>query len=155
MPFNKTLLGFCLISYLSLVSARILDSDKPTAYEMLERFNFPKGILPQGAKGYILKENGNFEVFLNGDCKFEVEGGYSLHYKSKITGKVSMGSLKELQGVSVKVLFLWLSITDVSTADGQLYFYVGPAFASFPISNFEEIPQCGCGLDCLSLVADS
>ncbi|KAG9454560.1 hypothetical protein H6P81_007464 [Aristolochia fimbriata] len=74
-----------------------------SAYEMLEKFNFPRGILPEGVRGYVLHDDGSFEVFLNGDCKFNVEGGYSLSYGKKITGKLSFGSLKDLQGVNVKV----------------------------------------------------
>ncbi|KAK3020865.1 hypothetical protein RJ639_045547 [Escallonia herrerae] len=31
---------------------------------------------------------------------------------------------------------------------GELEFSVGIASAKFPVSNFEECPQCGCGMDC-------
>lgn len=155
MSISKTLVGLCLISCLSLISAQTLDSDNLTAYEMLEKYNFPKGILPQGVKSYTLNQDGSFAVFLNGNCKFDVEGGYSLNYKSRISGKVSFGSLKELQGVSVKVLFLWLSITEVDRGNGKLDFYVGPVSASFELVNFEESPQCGCGFNCGNLLSDS
>ncbi|KAL6006912.1 hypothetical protein ACLOJK_032408 [Asimina triloba] len=83
------------------------------------------------------------QVFFDGDCKFGVEGGYSLSYRKKITGKVSFTSLKELKGV--KVLFVWLNIDQVSTGNGELAFYVGLLSASFPLSNFADSPQCGCG----------
>ncbi|XP_010275026.1 PREDICTED: uncharacterized protein LOC104610211 [Nelumbo nucifera] len=108
-----------------------------TAYEMLEKFNFPKGMLPRGVKGYVLHEDNRFEVFLDGDCKFEVEGGYSLYYKRRITGRVGFGSLKDLEGVSVKYFFIWFGITEVNRGDVNLDFYVGPMSASFPLSNFE------------------
>ncbi|KAF8405654.1 hypothetical protein HHK36_007730 [Tetracentron sinense] len=157
----KTLLGFFLITWFSVISAEphqnqdSANTTEPTVYEMLEKFNLPRGILPQGAKGYVLHEDNRFEVFLEGDCKFGVEGGYSLNYKSKIAGKVGFGSLKDLQGVSVKVFFVWLSITEVSIEDGELDLYVGLMSASFPLSNFDECPRCGCGLDCINTVSDS
>ncbi|KAL6210368.1 hypothetical protein ACLB2K_015601 [Fragaria x ananassa] len=60
----------------------------------------------------------------------------------------SNGKLKDLTGVSVKVLFLWLNIVEVSRRGDDLDFSVGIASASFPIDNFYECPQCGCGLNC-------
>ncbi|XP_042482013.1 uncharacterized protein LOC122062434 [Macadamia integrifolia] len=165
MSFFEALLGFCLISWLSLISAQthlnetqFPDSDfktEPTAYEMLEKFNFPKGILPEGAKGYVLHDDNRFEVYLDGNCNFNVDGGYSLYYSKKITGRVGYGSLTDLKGVSVKILFIWLGINEVSIEAGNLDFYVGPLSASFPLSNFEECPQCGRGVNCPKLVSDS
>ncbi|KAF6142185.1 hypothetical protein GIB67_037103 [Kingdonia uniflora] len=142
MQIIKTLVGISLLTWISMVSS----SDPPTAYEMLEKFNFPKGILPLGVKSYTLHEDNRFEVYLNGDCKFEIEnGGYSLNYKKKISGKVVFGDLRELQGVSVKILFVWVSIGEVrNRGDGKMEFYVGPLSASFPVSNFEDCPQCDC-----------
>ncbi|XP_058099721.1 uncharacterized protein LOC131244079 [Magnolia sinica] len=156
MPAFKTLLGFCLISFLSFISSLPHDSANLTAYEMLEKFNFPKGILPEGVESYVLNKDGSFEVYLSGDCTFRVAGEeYSLNYKRKISGKVAFGSLKELKGVTVKILFFWLSIGEVSRVGEELNFYVGLLSASFPLSNFEESPQCGRGLDFMDLVLDS
>ncbi|XP_058075864.1 uncharacterized protein LOC131224406 [Magnolia sinica] len=152
MQISKTLFVFCLISCLSMTSSQ---EQGATAYEMLEKFNFPRGILPQGVRSYVLNTDGSFEVYLDGECKFGVEGGYSLSYGRKITGKVSFGSLRNLKGVSVKVLFVWMGITEVSTGNGELDFYVGPLSASFPLSNFLDCPQCGCGFNCKDIVSDS
>ncbi|CAL9750058.1 unnamed protein product [Musa acuminata subsp. burmannicoides] len=90
---------------------------------MLEKFDFPKGILPEGVKSYILNGDGGFEVYLSGNCEFKVEGGYILKYGRKITGKVVRN-------------------------DSDISFYVGPLSASFPVSNFDECPRCSCGFDC-------
>ncbi|KAL5993262.1 hypothetical protein ACLOJK_014185 [Asimina triloba] len=156
MSFANALLGISLFLLLSMASCQTPTSNQSaTAYEMLEKFNFPRGILPEGVKSYVLNPDGSFQVFLDGDCKFGVEGGYSLSYRKKITGKVSFASLKELKGVSVKVLFVWLNIDQVSTGNGELAFYVGPLSASFPLSNFADSPQCGCGFDCNDLIMDS
>ncbi|XP_064956462.1 uncharacterized protein LOC135633038 [Musa acuminata AAA Group] len=137
--------------FLLLISALALEasvSETPSAYEMLEKFDFPKGILPEGVKSYILNGDGGFEVYLSGNCEFKVEGGYILKYDRKITGKVKSGSLTDLKGVSVKVLFAWFGINEVVRNDSDISFYVGPLSASFPVSNFDECPRCSCGFDC-------
>uniref|UniRef100_A0A0D9WGN7 Uncharacterized protein n=1 Tax=Leersia perrieri TaxID=77586 RepID=A0A0D9WGN7_9ORYZ len=126
------------------------DDDKPTAYEMLERFGFPRGILPEGVTAYTLRpSDGAFQVYLGTkDCEFEVPGGYRLTYRGIISGKVAGSSIRDLQGVSVKVFLMNWGIDRVVMADaGQLVFYVGPLSQAFPAGNFDESPQCRCRND--------
>ncbi|XP_006575780.1 uncharacterized protein LOC114369357 [Glycine soja] len=121
----------------------------PTAYEMLESFHFPAGILPKRVTGYELDpSSGKFHADLNGSCSFSLEGSYQLSYQKIITVYVSDGRLTELRGISVKILFFWLSILDVVRFGDDLDFSVGVASASFPLDNFFVSPQCGSGLDC-------
>ncbi|XP_077218250.1 uncharacterized protein At5g01610-like [Tasmannia lanceolata] len=128
------------------------DRDMLTAYEVLEEYDFPIGILPKGALGYDLDRiTGKFSAYLNGSCSFSLEGSYQLRYKSTITGTIAEDRLKNLKGVSVKVLFFWVNIVEVSRSGDELEFSVGIASARFSLDNFVECPQCGCGLDCIGL----
>ncbi|KAM1249096.1 hypothetical protein ACFX13_032620 [Malus domestica] len=104
-----------------------------------------------GITGYEL-DNGNsqFRAYLNDSCSFSLEGFYQLKYKSTITDTISPNKLSSLTGVSVKVLFLWLDIIEVIQSGDNLEFSVGIASATFPIDNFYECSQCGCGLDCVN-----
>ncbi|XP_006663322.2 uncharacterized protein LOC102701768 [Oryza brachyantha] len=129
----------------------------PTAYEMVERYGFPRGILPEGVQSYVLRPDGSFEVLLSGDgvggggdCEFRVGdgGAYLLRYGRRIAGNAREGSIRSLEGVSVKVLFAWLGIGQVDRAGDQLRFFVGPLSASFPLANFADCPRCRCGFDC-------
>lgn len=134
---------------LLLLSPAIAATAAPTAYEMLESFHFPEGILPKGVTGYELDPStGKFRADLNGSCSFALEGSYQLSYEPTITGYISEGRLTELRGISVKVLFFWLNILDVARVGDDLDFSVGIASASFPLDNFFVSPQCGCGLNC-------
>ncbi|KAF5196127.1 pectinesterase (Protein of unknown function, DUF538) [Thalictrum thalictroides] len=119
-----------------------------TAYDVLKSYDFPAGLLPEGVTGYELdSETGKFAAYLKGSCSFSIQG-YQLRYKSTITGYISKGKLTKLKGVSVKILFIWVNIIEVSISDNDLEFSVGIASADFPIDNFDESPQCGCGFDC-------
>ncbi|KAJ9187799.1 hypothetical protein P3X46_003216 [Hevea brasiliensis] len=124
------------------------DDGKLSAYEVLATYDFPRGLLPVGVAGYELnRETGEFSAYLNGTCKYRIES-YTLEYKSTITGVISKGRLRKLKGVRVYVVLLWLNIVEVSRDGDDLDFSVGIASASFPVDNFEESPQCGCGFDC-------
>ncbi|CAL5437278.1 unnamed protein product [Camellia sinensis] len=127
-----------------------------SAYEVLQSYDFPEGLLPEGVTGYDLDtSSGKFNAYLNGSCSFSLEGSYQLKYKSTISGYIAKDRLTSLTGISVKVLFLWLNIVDVVRSGDELEFSVGIASANFGIDNFEICPQCGCGLDCNSNVQKS
>ncbi|KAK3020864.1 hypothetical protein RJ639_045546, partial [Escallonia herrerae] len=142
--------------YLSpfIASIAVTDGgDSFSAYEILQSFDFPVGILPKGAKGYDLDETtGKFHAYFNGACSFSLEGSYQLRYKSTISGSISKDRLTNLSGVSVKVLFLWLNIVEVVRNGDVLEFSVGIASAKFTIESFDVSPQCGCGFNCNNIV---
>ncbi|XP_010544999.1 PREDICTED: uncharacterized protein LOC104817486 [Tarenaya hassleriana] len=131
------------------ISSPVVSGDIRTAYDLLQSYNFPVGVLPKGVIRYDLdKSTGRFHVFWNDSCSFSLEGSYQLRYKSSISGQISNNRLTNLSGVSVKVLFLWLNIVEVTRNGDDLEFSVGIASAGFPIDNFYVCPQCGCGLIC-------
>lgn len=142
-----------LLSLLLLVSlsSTFADDTQLTAYEALEEYDFPAGLLPVGVTGYTLdEETGEFQVFLNNACTYSVQG-YDLKYQSTISGTISKDKITDLKGISVKVLFFWVNIVEVTRDDDELSLSVGILSASFDISGFVESPQCGCGFDCNSL----
>lgn len=144
---------FCVwLVYMATWVTPFSAADKLTAYQVLQEYDLPIGLLPKGALSYELDSTtGRFSASLNGSCSFSLEGSYQLKYKSTIKGYISKDRLRDLSGVSVKVLFFWLNIVEVVRRGDELQFSVGIASAAFPLSNFADCPQCGCGLDCLTL----
>ncbi|XP_050224370.1 uncharacterized protein LOC126674045 [Mercurialis annua] len=143
---TSTLISAILLSIIFFSSPKLTKSlnQEPSAYEMLTDYGFPKGLLLQGVTGYVLDSaSGKFSAFLNGSCSFSLEGSYQLRYKSRISGYISEGMISNLEGVSVKLWFMWLDIVEVSRIGDDLEFSVGIAGAGFPVDNFEESPQCG------------
>ncbi|KAI3900954.1 hypothetical protein MKW92_018470 [Papaver armeniacum] len=126
-----------------------LRDDKPSAYEILEYYDFPIGLLPKGVTGYTLdKQTGRFSASMKKTCSFSLEGSYQLRYQSTIRGVISKDKLTNLEGVSVKILLFWVNIIEVVRKGDELQFSVGIASANFALDNFEIQPQCGCGLNC-------
>lgn len=144
-----TLFLYSLISNNPFQLVTAADGGYSSAYEILQSYDFPVGLLPKGVTGYYLdEEEGKFNAYFNKSCSFSLEGSYQLKYNSRISGYIAKGKLSKLSGISVKVLFLWLNIVEVSRKGDKLEFSVGIASADFPIDNFDIIPQCGCGLNC-------
>lgn len=138
-----------LFSLFFLIGSSSSNEEHPSPYEALQQFNFPVGLLPQGAIGYDLNPStGKFTAYLNDTCNFSLTNLYDLRYKNTISGVISKDHLKQLKGVSVRLLEIWLNIAEVRRHGDRLQFFVGIASAKFPVSSFEESPQCGCGFKC-------
>ncbi|GLJ16683.1 hypothetical protein SUGI_0286530 [Cryptomeria japonica] len=137
--FRALLLAVLVFSAL-MISAECLDKKK-SVYDVLESFQFPRGILPANANNYVLNPDGSFQVFLDGACKIKV-AGHKIKYMSNIWGNISPGSLKNLHGVKVKVSFFWVSISEIDVSNGKLKFHVGPFSPTFDASSFGVSPTC-------------
>ncbi|KAG6593208.1 uncharacterized protein At5g01610-like [Cucurbita pepo subsp. pepo] len=149
MSFSKLLVPFLLLAFISLSSIPLACAQKSlSAYDILQQYGFPVGILPVGVTGYEFnKATGEFSLFLNRKCRFWIDS-YELEYKPTVKGVISQGVIKNLKGVSVKILLIWFNIVEVVSDSDELRFSIGVASANFPINSFYESPQCGCGFDC-------
>ncbi|KAJ0770555.1 hypothetical protein HanPI659440_Chr07g0258961 [Helianthus annuus] len=65
-----------------------------------------------------------------------------------IIGVIENARLKNLKGISVKILVVWLNIVEVSRNGDELDFLVRIMSVGSGIDNFVESLQCGCGFDC-------
>ncbi|KAF7033103.1 hypothetical protein CFC21_044229 [Triticum aestivum] len=113
----------------------------PTAYEMLGRYGFPPGILPEGVQGYELRPDGSFEVHLPRHCKIRI-AGQNIHYSSRIAGKIQNGLIKGLEGVKVKIFILFISVRDVRRNGNELRLHAGIIAKSFSANDFSFSPRC-------------
>ncbi|KAI5680467.1 hypothetical protein M9H77_01694 [Catharanthus roseus] len=142
----------CLLfpSFFFLGASTNDQKQNPSAYEVLQQYDFPIGILPQGSTGYDLNPyTGKFSSYLNQTCTFSLTNLYDLRYESIVSGIISKDQIRKLSGVSVRVLNkVWLKIRKVNRIGDHIEFSVGVTSAKFPVSSFEESPQCGCGFKC-------
>ena len=139
-----------LIILILIQSAPAISSlNNRTAYEVLEDYNFPVGLLPKGVKHYDLNIiTGEFSVHFNHTCSFSLKSSYHLKYKPTIKGYISNGKLFRLKGVYERMFLVWVEIEGIIRSGDDLVFSVGVLSSVFPIDYFEESPQCGCGFRC-------
>ncbi|PIM98398.1 hypothetical protein CDL12_29123 [Handroanthus impetiginosus] len=147
---TRLLLTISLASFIASPPSAAMTESR-TVYEALEYYGFPVGLLPKGVRSYELDSaTGKFAVYLNKTCSFSIHG-YDLKYKTKISGTISPGKIKDLKGIQVKVLLFWVNIIEVIQDGDEIELSVGIASADFAVDNFYESPQCGCGFDCVNL----
>ncbi|XP_076938787.1 uncharacterized protein At5g01610-like [Bidens hawaiensis] len=100
-PIRETLGMMFLCFSLSLLFPFSEGGGKPSAYQVLQSYNLPVGLLPNGASGYTLDpRSGRFSVNLSSTCEFHVRG-YKIQYRPPITGVISQNNLGEIDGVKV------------------------------------------------------
>nr|CAN77270.1 hypothetical protein VITISV_022054 [Vitis vinifera] len=135
-----------ILIHLTLVNSF---TEIPTAYEVLEDYNFPVGLLPEEVvTGYKLNHRtGEFSAYLNDSCSV-YEGGYRLKYEPTIKGYISNGKISSLEGVSVMFFHKWRKIVEILRRDNHIHFSAGVARDRFHIKDFEECPQCVCSMNC-------
>ncbi|KAL0697239.1 hypothetical protein Bca4012_053361 [Brassica carinata] len=112
----ETMTTFVLSLFIFTTSFYVYRQDL-TAYEVVQKYKFPRGILPEGAVDYDLNHRtGYFKVYFNSTCQFPIES-YRLKYQPTVSGFIKKGRVTRLTGVSVNVLSIWLNIAEVTRDD--------------------------------------
>ncbi|WJX85093.1 hypothetical protein P8452_67597 [Trifolium repens] len=88
MMMKSSIIFLSILIHLTL-SHSSTQNQNLSVYETLQQYDFPVGILPQGATSYELNKNtGKFTVYFDGTCIFGIKS-YDLKYKSTIKGFIS------------------------------------------------------------------
>lgn len=117
--------------------------DNRTAYEVLQDYNFPVGLLPEGVQRYDLDiMTGEFSVYFQYTCRFSLNN-YHLKYKPTVKGFISNGKIFGLKGVTEKVFLVWMEIDEIVRKGNDLVLSVGALSTVFPVDDFAQSPQCG------------
>lgn len=132
-----------LLAILVIVLATAMVASARSVYDVLDEFGLPIGLLPPTVTSYELSPEGEFVVHLAEPtyCKFEDQ----VYYEKKITGKLSSGAIRNLQGIKAKQAFLWLPVTAIRVDPPSIYFEVGVLSKKLSLSLFEKTPSCNSG----------
>ncbi|AEE33216.1 hypothetical protein AtNW77_Chr1g0055311 [Arabidopsis thaliana] len=130
-----------------------LNLDRPSLaaddiHDLLPRYGFPKGLLPNNVKSYTISDDGDFTVDLISSCYVKFSDQL-VFYGKNIAGKLSYGSVKDVRGIQAKEAFLWLPITAMESdpSSATVVFSVGFVSKTLPASMFENVPSCSRNLN--------
>ncbi|CAN6201456.1 unnamed protein product [Urochloa humidicola] len=130
---------------LGTTSVNLTAGATATAYDILEKNNLPRGLLPTGVQSYALNPDGKFEVTLAAECDFPITFGgqeFKFRFDSTVGGVIQGGSIHEVYGVRVQIKFGFLGLRQVDRAGDQLTLQVQQFTQSFPVSAFAVSPSC-------------
>ncbi|ESQ29950.1 hypothetical protein EUTSA_v10011815mg [Eutrema salsugineum] len=146
-PISSQSNGLDVLSF-SYTTLSSLDLDRPSLaaddiHDLLPLYGFPKDLLPNNVKSYTLSDGGGFTVDLISPCYVNFVDQI-VFYDKRIAGKLSYGSVKDVEGISAKEFFIWAPITAMKSdpSSGTIVFSVGFVSKTLPASMFENVPSC-------------
>ncbi|KMT03035.1 hypothetical protein BVRB_8g195970 [Beta vulgaris subsp. vulgaris] len=139
-----SLLSLSLLFFLSLSSENPNPNSLTSAHQELKTFGFPVGLLPKNVADYSLNHtSGEFAINFRDKCKLTLPpDNYLALYSKIVRGKIVKNKIAELDGIRVRALFQWWSITGIKSSGDNLVFEVGMLSAKYPAKNFDESPPC-------------
>ncbi|XP_074585743.1 uncharacterized protein LOC141841468 [Curcuma longa] len=114
-----------------------------SAYEVLRSHGLPIGLLPKGVRDFSIDADGLFQARLDAPCTATFES--EVRYNASVVGTISHGQIAALSGISAQDLFLWFPVLAIRLDDntsGIIHFDVGVVDKRFPLSLFEDPPNC-------------
>uniref|UniRef100_M4DU75 Uncharacterized protein n=1 Tax=Brassica campestris TaxID=3711 RepID=M4DU75_BRACM len=129
---------------LTLLTTTTLSLSLSTVYDLLPKYGLPSGLLPDSVTNFTLSDDGRFVVCLARSC--EIEFDYRVRYEKTVSGRISYGSITELEGIQVKRLFIWLDVDEIKVdlpPTDSIYFKVGFINKKLGIDQFRTVHSCG------------
>ncbi|KAK7244001.1 hypothetical protein RIF29_38816 [Crotalaria pallida] len=108
----------CSIIFLFLFFT-IPSLSEDTAYDTLQKYDFPVGLLPQGVTGFgVEPRTGEFNVSFNDTCNLKVRA-FDVTFEKTISGVIIPGNFTKLRGVHARTPTIMLEVTG-GIRDGDL-----------------------------------
>ncbi|CDY42303.1 BnaC02g09090D [Brassica napus] len=136
--------SFSTLFLLSLTLLTTTTLSLSTVYDLLPKYGLPSGLLPDSVTNFTLSDDGLFVVRLARSC--EIEFDYRVRYDKTVSGRISYGSITELEGIQVKRLFIWLDVDEIKVdlpPTDSIYFKVGFINKKLGIDQFKTVHSCG------------
>ncbi|XP_019425010.1 PREDICTED: uncharacterized protein LOC109333882 [Lupinus angustifolius] len=130
-----------LLTYFTTPSLSASTKYDLNPYDILLRNNLPKGLLPVGAITQHFDGNtGKCTFKLNHSCTYKIDGNY-LKFESTVSAIISSNSISNVEGVKLKIVSQWVSITKVNRIQDQLKFAAGNVARQSLVHNFNVSPS--------------
>ncbi|KAL1328691.1 hypothetical protein HN51_038497 [Arachis hypogaea] len=141
--FHVFLAFTAIFAFLSLAATATTIATKESVYDLLPKYGLPSGLLPDSVTDYSLSDDGRFIVVLDQPCYIQFD--YLVYYETKITGKLSYGSITELNGIQVQRFFIWFNVDEIRVdlpPSDNIYFQVGLINKKLDVDQFKTVRSC-------------
>ncbi|KAI3434222.1 uncharacterized protein J3R85_006676 [Psidium guajava] len=146
MADSSLLFSLTLVSLLAFLPSPSLSNPNPSAptvHELLPKFGLPSGLLPDSVRSYNLSDDGRFSVVLDKPCYVQFD--YLVYYDRQVTGKLSYGSITDLEGIQVQRFLFWLDVDEIRVdlpPSDSIYFQVGIINKKLDVDQFKTVRSC-------------
>ena len=116
-----------------------------TVFDILPQYGLPSGLLPEAVASYTIDHEGKFAVELDRSSCYVQFGSNLVFYGRRITGTLKLGSIRDLEGVQVQRLFLWLGVDEIKVdlpPSDYIYFQVGWISKRLLVEDFRNVHSC-------------
>jgi hypothetical protein len=83
--------------------------------ELLQKYQIPKGIFPKNVLNYEFDEaTGRLAVVLPFICEVKFRDESIVRYDKRVTGILSTGVFKNIEGMKTKIMMMWSKVVSVT-----------------------------------------
>lgn len=83
--------------------------------ELLQKHQIPEGLFPKNVLKYEFDETtGQLAVVLPFPCEVRFKDDSVVRYDQRVTGVLSTGVLKNIEGMKTKILMMWSKVVSVT-----------------------------------------
>lgn len=83
--------------------------------ELLQKYQIPKGVFPKNVLNYEFDEaTGKLAVVLPFVCEVKFKDDSIVRYDKRVTGVLSMGVLKNIEGMKTKIMMMWSKVISIT-----------------------------------------
>ncbi|XP_028784004.1 uncharacterized protein LOC114740056 [Neltuma alba] len=117
------------------------DEEADKVHNLLTKYGFPKGVLPDNVKSHNVSDNGVLRVQLQKPCTVSL----GIRYSVKIRARLAYGSLTRVNGIRGKTEHgFWLTVVSIkmNETSNTVEFSIGGKPKNFPATEFDVAPAC-------------
>ncbi|CAA7399272.1 unnamed protein product [Spirodela intermedia] len=117
-------------------------SANDSAHKLLQKFGFPRGLLPGNVVNYTVAKDGEFSVELAAPCY--IQFSELAYYHRVIRGRISRRLISGVSGIQAKKFLFWVAISSIAADEehSAIQLSNGAITVTVPAADFADVRHC-------------